>query len=98
MALKSLSMTDDTLEGQVQTLYEHLEATESLPVDRTASRWIGEAQAVTGDLLGGAEQAVIRSRIGHVVSLLENVEGTDNEAADEHVEAALEIGRDIIAQ
>ena len=91
-------MTDDTLEGQVQTLYDHLEATESLPVDRTASRWIGEAQAVTGDLRGGADEAVIRSRVDHVVSLLENVEGTDNEAADEHVEGALEIGREIIAQ
>ncbi len=89
-------MTDDTLEGQVQTLYDHLEATESLPVDRTASRWIGEAQAVTGDLLGGADPDVINSRVDHVVSLLENVEGTDNEAADEHVAAALEIAREVL--
>lgn len=95
MAANYRPVTEDSLDARVRELYDHLEATESLPVDRTASRWIGEAQAVVGDLRGDVDEAVVRSRVEHVISLLENVDGTDNPAADEHITAARTLAREI---
>lgn len=85
-------MSDDAGETPAETaaqVHEHLRATEELPVERTASRWIGEAEAVAADAAsGGLEEAVVRERLGHVHELLENVETTGNEEADDYVERA----------
>ena len=78
-------MDADTAE-RLQAVDEHLRATETLPVDRTASAYLGEAAAVAGDL--------VAERLGHVVDLLSAVEGTGNERADDHVEAALTAARE----
>jgi hypothetical protein len=73
-------------------VHEHLRATEELPVDREASRWIGEAQAVAGDAAdGGLADEVVRERLGHVRRLLDNVDGTGESDADEHVQRALKL-------
>jgi hypothetical protein len=86
---------DDTPLGElVEALHAELEATEELPVERGASRWIGEAQGVVSGLVGGGlDETVVRERVGHVVDLLSNVETTGHDAADEHVDAARELAR-----
>ncbi|QLH79008.1 hypothetical protein HZS55_17660 [Halosimplex rubrum] len=90
--------TDDegSLRERVERLHAELEATEERPVDRTASRWIGEAQAVAGDaadlvadgVADESTESTVRERVGHVADLLDKVEGTGDEAADERVAAA----------
>ena len=78
-------MEDDHL----QDLYDHLAATGERPVERTASRWLGEAEAIAGDVADGdLPPEVQRERLENVEHLLANVEGTGDEAADEHVAAA----------
>ena len=87
---------DERLSERVERLHRELEATEELPVDRTASRWIGEAQAVAADAAsGGLADDVVRERVGHVVELLGHVESTGDETADERVETARELAVDI---
>jgi len=76
-------------ENRLEELYDHLAATGERPVERTASRWLGEAEAIADDVAHGAmAPAVRRERLGKVAHLLENVDGTGDAAADEHVETA----------
>jgi len=86
---------DDSFAERVERLHAELEATEERPVDRTASRWIGEAQAVAGDaaeLASDADddstEATVRERVGHVADLLANVDGTGDGEADDRVATA----------
>lgn len=81
-------MSDD--DGDVLTeLAETLRETESHPVERTANRWLGEAEAVASDLAAAdLPEEVVRERLGHVEHLLSNVEGTGSAEADELVERA----------
>lgn len=82
---------------RVAALHDHLAATAELPVDREASLWLGEAEAVAADLRGAsADPETVRERVGHVVDLLTRVEGTDHPAADEHVAAARELARSLL--
>ena len=85
----------ESLGERVERLHAELEATEERPVDRTASRWIGEAQAVAADaadLASDADdegtRATVRERIGHVADLLSNVEETGDADADDRVATA----------
>lgn len=71
-------------------LYRELAATEDLPIDPTANRWLGEAQAVA-DAIRGAPDDARREGATDIVRLLEAVDTTENEQADEHVERAREI-------
>ena len=91
--------TDDSLAERVERLHAELEATEKRPVERAASRWIGEAQAVAGDAsdvaASGGADAVVRERVSHVAELLSNVEETGEETADERVAAAKTLADDI---
>ena len=91
--------TDDSLAERVERLHAELEATEERPVERSASRWIGEAQAVAGDAsdiaASGGTDAVVRERVSHVAELLSNVEETGEETADKRVAAAKTLANDI---
>ncbi|MFK8215407.1 hypothetical protein [Haloferax volcanii] len=80
----------DDLERLVTTLHDRLAATATRPVREDASRWLGEAEAVAGDLAVGSlpDDEVVRTRLGHVERLLSNVDETEDEAADEHVASA----------
>lgn len=70
-------------------IHEHLAATQERPVERTASRWIGEAEAVADDLATASlADDVVHERLGHVRSLLAEVDDTGDEDADDHVERA----------
>lgn len=88
-------MTGSNLESRVERLHDHLVATRERPIEREASRWIGEADAIAGDLVGAGvsdlDTAVVEERVGHVAELLSNVETTGDPTADEHVEAAHEL-------
>lgn len=92
-------MADDSddPEKRVHALREQLAATRELPVERTASRWIGEADAVASDLADAdLPPAVLRERVGHVRDLLANVDGTGHPEADEHVERATRIAAGLL--
>ncbi|SHH15966.1 hypothetical protein [Halobaculum gomorrense] len=92
-------MTDDDdggIDDRLNALYEHLAATAERPIARAASARLGEAEAVARDLADRpAEPETVRERAGHVVRLLREAGDTEDEAADEHVAAALEIAREL---
>ncbi|MFC6756263.1 MULTISPECIES: hypothetical protein [Haloarcula] len=74
---------------RLRDLHDHLAATAERPVERTASRWLGEAEAIADDIAHGEMDASVRrERLGNVEHLLENVEETGDETADGHVAAA----------
>lgn len=78
-------MSDDALAALATALRE----TEEYPVDRVANRWLGEAEAVAGDLADAdLPDEVVHERLGHVEHLLSNVDETGSAAADELVERA----------
>jgi hypothetical protein len=82
-------MDDATLDERLTALAEQLRATAERPVETTASRWLGEAEAVATDLAEGpVDRAVAAERLGHVRRLLSEVEATGDETADEHVAEA----------
>lgn len=78
-------------------LHAHLAATEELPIDPTANRWLGEAQAAAADVAdGSAPDAVVTKRARQVVRLLESAGDLDNDDAVQHVGAALTIARELV--
>ena len=61
-----------------------LEATAERPLERSANRWLGEAQAVATDLRDGDPDAETRrERLETVRYLLDQVEQTGDDEADE---------------
>nr|WP_276239432.1 hypothetical protein [Halobaculum sp. DT55] len=77
---------------QLDALHGHLAATAERPVARSASAHLGEAEAVARDLAERpAAPETVRERTGHVVRLLREAGETEDETADEHVAAALEL-------
>jgi hypothetical protein len=83
-------MTGDRLDS----LADHIRATGERPVERSAARWLGEAEAIATDLaesdLGPDARAKRLDQLDH---LLSNVEATGDPEADEHLESA----RDLLA-
>jgi len=85
--------TDDL----VADLHAHLAATAERPVERRASRWLGEAEAVVGDVAGAdVDDATLRKRIEQARDLLEHIDDTGDREADEHVEAARDLTERIL--
>ena len=90
-------MTSDDLDDLVAALHEHLRATEELPVERTAGRWIGEAQAVAADVAeGDPPPDVVRERVAHVRDLLANVDDAGHPGATERVADARVVAEEIL--
>ncbi|WP_135301933.1 hypothetical protein [Haloarcula amylovorans] len=86
-------------EDRLHALHEHLEATGERPVERTASRWLGEAEAIALDAaITDLEPAVRRERVAKVAELLEEFDSTGDEKADEHVDAARSLAADLLAE
>ncbi|MFB6268974.1 MAG: hypothetical protein ABEH83_03460 [Halobacterium sp.] len=80
-------MPDDRL----RALHDHLEATGERPVETSASRYLGEAQAVVADALKpDTSEQVVQERVQQARKLLSHVDATGDERADEHVAAARE--------
>lgn len=89
-------MTEEpTLQSLLVHLHEHLQATETLPVERRPSQWLGETQAIAGDAADSGTRAVAETRVPQIRHLLENVETTGDDEADRHVAAARETLADI---
>jgi len=83
--------TDTDLDRQevVIRLHEALADTAERPVERTASRWLGEAEAIAADLVDAPDTPdVIDERVMHIVSLLDNVDETGDQVANERLETA----------
>nr|WP_174789977.1 hypothetical protein [Haloarcula sp. R1-2] len=90
-----MSVTDERL----QALHEHLTKTGERPVERTASRWLGEAEAVAADIAeGDPSEDVLTERLATVDHILSHVDSTDDAVADDHVEAAREIVDALLAE
>jgi len=93
-------MTGQSLEAEITQLSEHLAETRERPIERKASRWIGEADAIAADPVGPETAAldpnVIHRRVGHVAELLANVEETGDSTANEHVDAARDLATSIL--
>jgi len=69
-------------EERLGDLHERLAATAERPVERTASRWLGEAEAIAGDVAHGRMDAETRrERLEEVENLLSHVDGTDEHVA-----------------
>lgn len=82
-------MTGD--DERLAALHDHLAATAERPVERDASRWLGEAEALAADVAeSDLDPAVVAERLGKIEHLLSHVEGTGDDAADDHVAAARE--------
>ena len=89
-------MADDR-QALAAELLAHLEATEELPLPDRTHRWLGEAQAAAADAVGrDVPETVVRKRAGQVVELLDHVEETGEPEADEHVDAARELGERLV--
>lgn len=87
----------DDVGDELEELYECLEATERLPIDRTANRWLGEAQAITADLVqGDPDDGTVGRRVEKVLGLLEEIDGTGSDEGDELVASAREAARAIL--
>ncbi|QLD87621.1 hypothetical protein HWV07_00650 [Natronomonas salina] len=80
--------------SDAEQLYDELAATAELPVERQASRVLGEAEAVADDLRD-CEPAVRRERASVVVDLLEEIDGTGHTEADDRVARARKLAEDL---
>jgi len=99
-------MTTDTNEKPVAEMtvtelaagmHAHLEATEQLPIDPTANRWLGEAEAAAADVAdGSAPESVVHKRATQVRHLLQSAGDTDHEPAEDHVDAALAMATELV--
>jgi len=90
-------VSEDDPARLVAALHERLRETGERPVEREASRWLGEAEAVAGDLAGAAvDPEVRRERVAHVAELLSHVDGTGDPVADEQVAAAREVAAELL--
>ncbi|WP_256290135.1 hypothetical protein [Halobellus inordinatus] len=72
-------------------LYESLAATAELPVDRTPSRVLGEAESIASDLRDIDDPTVAAGRAQTIVDLLAEIDETGNSEADAHVDRAREL-------
>jgi hypothetical protein len=76
----------------LEALYDHLSATGELPVETSASRYLGEAEAVVEDALEpDTPDAVVRSRVQQAQELLSHVDETGDDRADRHVADARDL-------
>jgi hypothetical protein len=86
-------------EELLESLHDHLAATEQRPLETSANRWLGEAQAIAADLAASnLDGDTVRSRTKTILELLAEIDGTGDENADEHVAAARRAAERIVEQ
>lgn len=96
---RDTDMNNERTTAAVTRLHDRLRATAERPVEPTASRWIGEAEAVAGDLVGEeVEPEVLETRVGHVADLLDHVDETGDPEANEHVAVAREVATELLSE
>lgn len=85
-----------TRAAAVEALTSHLVATETRPVERTAGWRLGEAQALATAIAPEKTEApVVRETAGEIETLLAAIEGTGDETADHHVDAAVSLATEL---
>ncbi|WP_336344976.1 hypothetical protein [Halalkalicoccus ordinarius] len=85
-----MDQQDEEPAALADELHAELEATEELPIDHRANRWLGEAQAVAAEIRE-APAETRREGARQVIELLESIEETGSEEADERIERALSL-------
>jgi hypothetical protein len=84
-------------EELASAMHDHLRATEELPIDPTANRWLGEAQAAASDVATGEyPDAVLLKRAEQVQRLLESAGDLQHSEAREHVETAHTMATELV--
>ena len=97
------TMTDETdvptePRAAVDALAEHLTATAERPIPPATNRWLGEAEAVARDAASDdLDSSTRQKRVRQVATLLESADKTDDLVADQHIEAAIECCRVVLA-
>ena len=87
----------DDIAELVQSMDAHLGATEELPLEEHANRWLGEAHAVASDVAeSDVSDETLTERVQTVMDLLSEIEETGHEEADQHVAAARRAGERIL--
>lgn len=93
----AMSKGRDDVAELLASLDNHLAATEELPLEEEANRWLGEAHAIATDVAeGDVSDETLVERVETVLELLSNVDGTGHDEADEHVAAARRAGERIL--
>jgi hypothetical protein len=88
----SPSPSEDAADARLEALYDHLRATEELPIDPKTNRWLGEAEAVARDAArNDLDSETTRTRVRQVQHLLESADEPAHDGAAAHVEAAREL-------
>jgi hypothetical protein len=74
----------------LSSLHDHLEATEEKALPEESNRILGEAQSIAADLAEeSVDRATAHERVEDILELLDELDdGTGNDDADDHVEAA----------
>jgi hypothetical protein len=77
----------------VVALHDHLRLTAERPVETGASRWLGEAEAIVGDLAQNQpiKRHVMQERLTRVQELLAEVQHTGDPIAEHHLELARQV-------
>ncbi|MFC5278820.1 hypothetical protein ACFPM1_08650 [Halorubrum rubrum] len=84
--------SEDAEAEPATALHDHLVATETLPVEREAGWYLGEAQALAAELTAGdLEESIAVDRAAEIRELLAAIDGTGDDEADDHVAAAREL-------
>lgn len=80
----------DEIDHLLSSLHDHLEATGEMALPEDANRILGEAQSIAADLAEGeVDHETAHERTAAVLELLDELDdGTGNDDADDHVEAA----------
>jgi len=94
-----MAMTDprDDVAELVASMDAHLAATEELALEEEANRWLGEAHAIATDVAeGDLDEQTLVERVEKVLELLDEVDGTGHEEADQHVAAAERAGKRVL--
>lgn len=87
---------DDDVHERIEQLHEQLAATAERPVETRASQWLGEAEAAAEDATDpDIPEAAAKKRVHQVVALLTQVEDTGDEEADELVEEAHALAKEL---
>jgi hypothetical protein len=87
---------DEDVHERIEELHEQLAATAERPVETRASQWLGEAEAAAEDAADpDIPEAAAKKRVHQVVALLGQVDETGDEEADERVETAHELAKDL---
>lgn len=82
----------DSLPALLGELTRHLQATGTLPIEESANRWLGEAEAVATDLTGDQPPpGVLKERVIVLRRLLAEIESTGHPEADAHIDEARDL-------